>query len=151
MQEATLPSPDMGANGYHLRRIAAKAISALEVIAPNYPDGAHPGAEKLEDFFLACAAAAATVGKQNAELEVSPESVEGEPSDTQQLTATTGGSDGTVSYLSTDTQVATVSGAGLVTLVDVGTASIVVSLSEGTDHRAASVVVPVTVTEAEEE
>lgn len=57
MREATLPSPDVGSNGFHLRRVAAKAISAVEVVGPKYPDGKHPKATPLRAFFLACAAA----------------------------------------------------------------------------------------------
>lgn len=57
MQEATLPSPDTGSNGFHLRRVAVKAISGLEVVAMSYPDGKHPGAPKLKAFFDACSAA----------------------------------------------------------------------------------------------
>jgi len=56
MQEASLPSPDTGANGYHLRRVAVRAISQLEVVAMSYPDGKHPGAAKLKAFFEAAAA-----------------------------------------------------------------------------------------------
>lgn len=62
MQEFTLPSPGIGGKGHHLRRIAAQAISYIEVNAPAYTGGAgltgkHPAADELEAFFLACAAA----------------------------------------------------------------------------------------------
>lgn len=57
MREASLPSPDIGGNGFHLRRVAAKAISSVETVAPRYPDGKHPKAGALRAFFLACAAA----------------------------------------------------------------------------------------------
>lgn len=58
MREATLPSPNIGPRGYHLRRIAAQAISQLEVVAARYADGKHPDAGALADFFAACKAAA---------------------------------------------------------------------------------------------
>jgi len=56
MQEASLPSPDIGAKGYHLRRMAANVISQLEVVAMSYPNGAAPGASKVVAFFNACSA-----------------------------------------------------------------------------------------------
>lgn len=55
MREATLPSPNIGARGFHLRRVAAQAISQVEVIAAHYPDGKHPDASALRAFFSACA------------------------------------------------------------------------------------------------
>lgn len=60
MREATLPSPDIGAVGFHLRRVAAKAISAIQIVGPKYPDGKHPKAGALRAFFLACAASLET-------------------------------------------------------------------------------------------
>jgi len=57
MRESDLPSPNIGSRGFQLRRSAAQAISQLEVIAPNYPDGKHPEAGSLKAFFLACATA----------------------------------------------------------------------------------------------
>jgi len=56
MQEASLPSPDIGAKGYHLRRMAANVISQLEIVAMSYPNGAAPGASKVVAFFNACSA-----------------------------------------------------------------------------------------------
>jgi hypothetical protein len=61
MREASLPSPNCGQRGYHLRRIAAQAISQLEVVAPNYPDGKHPAASELRNFFSFCANALAAI------------------------------------------------------------------------------------------
>lgn len=55
MRESSLPSPDIGGKGHHLRRIAAQAISQLEVVAPKYAGGKHPSATKLRAFFSACA------------------------------------------------------------------------------------------------
>lgn len=62
MLETSLPSPNVGAKGHHLRRIAARVISDMEISAPNYTGavgvaGKHPSADELEAFFLACAAA----------------------------------------------------------------------------------------------
>lgn len=74
MREVDLPSPDTGAAGFNLRRIAAKTISALEVVASYYPNGAHPGAVKLAAFFAACRDAAEGV---NAVILLSP--ITGEP------------------------------------------------------------------------
>jgi hypothetical protein len=55
MRETALPSPNIGGRGHHLRRVAAQAISQIEVIAPNYPGGLHPQATDLRNFFIACA------------------------------------------------------------------------------------------------
>lgn len=55
MRESSLPSPGIGPNGYHLRRVAAKAISDIQRIAPKYAGGKHPNATKLRAFFSACA------------------------------------------------------------------------------------------------
>lgn len=55
MRETDLPSPGIGGKGHHLRRIAANAISQLQVVAPNYPLGQHPSATTLRAFFSACA------------------------------------------------------------------------------------------------
>lgn len=55
MREASLPSPGTGKTGYHLRRVAAKAISDLQKIAPKYVGGTHPAATNLRKFFSACA------------------------------------------------------------------------------------------------
>lgn len=55
MREASLPSPGTGSTGYHLRRVAAKAISDLQKVAPKYAGGKHPRASQLRAFFSACA------------------------------------------------------------------------------------------------
>lgn len=55
MREASLPSPGIGSCGYHLRRVAAKAISQVQSAARHYPDGKHPEATQLRAFFSACA------------------------------------------------------------------------------------------------
>lgn len=58
MREFDLPSPNIGGKGHHLRRIAAQAISYLQVNAPAY-GGTHPNANPLRAFFSACADACA--------------------------------------------------------------------------------------------
>jgi hypothetical protein len=57
MRETALPSPNIGSRGYHLRRVATQVISQLEVAATFYPDGKHPAAATLADFFTAAKAA----------------------------------------------------------------------------------------------
>lgn len=57
MKEADLPSPGIGSKAMHLRRTAANAISALQVTAPKYIGGIHPGTTQLQAFFAACSAA----------------------------------------------------------------------------------------------
>lgn len=61
MREASLPSPGTGNNGYHLRRVAAKAISDIQKVAPKYAGGVHPNASTLRAFFSACADSLAPV------------------------------------------------------------------------------------------
>lgn len=58
MREFDLPSPSIGGKGHHLRRIAAAAISYIQVNAPAH-GGTHPMAGKLRKFFSACADALA--------------------------------------------------------------------------------------------
>lgn len=53
MRDFDLPSPAIGATGHHLRRVAAKAISYIQV--NQRPDGTHPLASGLRSFFAACA------------------------------------------------------------------------------------------------
>lgn len=55
MREASLPTPGTGANGYHLRRVAAKSISDIQKVAAKYVGGKHPNASALRKFFSACA------------------------------------------------------------------------------------------------
>lgn len=57
MRESDLPSPGIGGKGHHLRRIAAQAISQLEISAPAY-GGSSPASVALSAFFAACKAGA---------------------------------------------------------------------------------------------
>lgn len=54
MREIDLPSPNIGGKGHHLRRIAAQAISYIQVQAPAR-GGTHPSATTLRAFFSECA------------------------------------------------------------------------------------------------
>jgi len=69
MRETDLPSPNIGARGFHLRRLASQAISQIEIAARGYPGGIHPEATNLRAFFSACAdsmiAMDATPGTEN--------------------------------------------------------------------------------------
>jgi uncharacterized protein YjdB len=58
IRESDLTSPGIGAKGHHLRRIAANAISQLEVAGSYYGNGRHPDATALEAFFQECVDAA---------------------------------------------------------------------------------------------
>lgn len=53
MRDFDLPSPGIGGTGHHLRRVAAKAISYIQV--NKRADGTHPLASSLRAFFSACA------------------------------------------------------------------------------------------------
>lgn len=54
MREFDLPSPNIGGKGHHLRRVAALAISYIQVNAAAF-GGTHPNATNLRAFFSACA------------------------------------------------------------------------------------------------
>lgn len=146
MIESNLPSPNVGSRGYHLRRVAANVISQLEVTAQGYPNGASPSAAEVKAFFDACSAAAATAGKANPVMTLTPATASIAVAGTQQLTVGKGGSSGAVTYSSSDTAVATVNGSGLVTGVAAGTAVITANMAEGTAHKAATKSATITVT-----
>lgn len=146
MHEASLPSPDTGANGFHLRRIAVKNISQLEVVAGNYTGGQHPGAAKLAAFFEACRLAALEIGKQNVPATLTPATSTGAVGSTQQLTVGKGGSTGAVTYKSSNPAVATVNASGLVTRVAVGQATITASIAGDASFRAETITATVRVT-----
>jgi hypothetical protein len=145
MQEATLPSPDTGSHGFHLRRVAVKNISQLEMVARGYPNGAHPGAAKLAAFFDACRLAALEVGKQDVPATLTPTTSTGAAGSTQQLTLGKGSSTGAVTYKSSDTSVATVNSAGLVTRVKTGSVTITATIAPDTNFRGETITATVTV------
>lgn len=147
MKEASLPSPGVGSKSMHLRRIAANAISALEMIAPKYANGSHPGAEDLVAFFDACSAAAAETGKSDTTLTfgTAGDATEVEVGATLATTLDKGGSTGAATYTSSDTEVATVNSSGVITGVAEGTVSITVSVAATDDNRAATAFVDVEV------
>lgn len=72
MKEASLPSPGIGSQAMHLRRIAVVALNALQMTAPKYPGGAHPNAAQLATFFTTCAASATEFGKTSPVNTVAP-------------------------------------------------------------------------------
>jgi hypothetical protein len=143
--ESNLPSPDLGSNGFHLRRSAAKNISSLEIAGMGYPNRSHPGAAKLAAFFAACSAAAATIGKAIPALTLTPQASTGAAGSTQQLTLGKGGSSGAVTWLSSNPAAATVNASGLVTRVATGVAVITANVAEGAAHKAGSVSATITV------
>jgi len=149
MNEASLPSPDTGANGYHLRRVAVKAIQSLDMVAPSYPLGSHPGAAKLAAFFDACRVAALEVGKRNATaMTLTPATSTGVVGSTQQLTVNKGGSTGAVTYRSTHPNIATVNASGLVTRVAPGRTLIWATMAADATYRERSLTADVAVTAA---
>lgn len=147
MKEASLPSPGVGSKSMHLRRIAANAISALEVTAPRYDAGSHPSAAGLAAFFTACAAAATETGKQNPVLVFATAGGvdELEEGATNQTTLNKGGSSGAASYESSDEGVATVNGTGLITAVAEGEVTITVTVAAQGNYRAATASLTITV------
>lgn len=147
MKEAALPSPGVGSKSWHLRRIAANAISALEVSAPKYADGKNPAAASLVAFFDACSAAAAETGKENTTLTFATagDATEVEVGATLATTLDKDGSTGAATYSSSDEGVATVNSSGVITGVAEGDVTITVSVAATDDNRAASASVAVTV------
>lgn len=148
MKEASLPSPGVGSKSMHLRRIAANALSALEVVAPKYSGSSHPSAAGLATFFTACATAATEISKITPVLSFTgaagSTTIAGTA--TNQTVLTKGGSAGAATYGSSATGVATVSGTGLVTGVAPGTAVITVTVAATATHRAATKTLTFTVT-----
>jgi hypothetical protein len=61
MRVETLLSPGLLANGIHLRREAAKAISSAEIISGRTPGGKAPSAAVLQAFFTDCASKLSTL------------------------------------------------------------------------------------------
>ena len=55
MKESTLPSPNIGSTGFHLRRVAAKAISEIQTTCARSGESTHPNASTLRAFFSTCA------------------------------------------------------------------------------------------------
>jgi hypothetical protein len=146
MIEATLPSPDTGSKGYHLRRVAVNVINQLDMVASSYPLGQHPGAAKLAAFFDACRLAALETGKRNATMTLTPATSSGLVASTQQLTLSKGGSTGAATYKSSDTTIATVNSAGLVTRVAVGQVVITATVASDASYRGETITASITVT-----
>lgn len=115
------------------------------MVATRYPNGAHPGAAKLAAFFDACRLAALEVGKQDIPATLTPATSTGAAGSTQQLTLGKGGSTGAVTYKSSDTSVATVNSAGLVTRVAKGTATITATIAPDANFRGETITASVTV------
>lgn len=57
MNLTNLPSPGTGMNAQKLQIEACKAISSVEISAAHYVPGKTDRADKLRDFFFACAEA----------------------------------------------------------------------------------------------
>lgn len=58
MRDTTLPSPGPAASmGHNLRRLAAAAISSVEIVCGKTTGGKTAGAAQLQTFFTACATA----------------------------------------------------------------------------------------------
>lgn len=145
MIEASLPSPDTGSKGYHLRRVAVNVINQLDMVSKSYPNGSHPGAAKLAAFFTACANAALEVGKNDPAMTLTPTTSNGVAGGTQQLTVGKGGSAGAVTYASSNPAVATVNSTGLVTYVASGTATITATMAATATYRGETITATVKV------
>ncbi len=149
MQDHDLPSPDIGGKGFHLRRIAAQAISQQEISASNYTGGQHPQAQTLAKFFAAAADAAYADGLIQPVFSATPQSITKTNGSGAAAGATIGkdGSSATLGFTSSNVGVATVHATtGFVTPVGVGTCWIIVTMPMTATHRAATFRYPFTVT-----
>lgn len=57
MREQDLPSPVPTPEGFHLRRVAVRVLSQMQLASRGRANG-HPNAEQLKAFFTACVAEA---------------------------------------------------------------------------------------------
>lgn len=148
MKEASLPSPKIGARGYHLRRMAANAISDLEKVAPKYTNGINPNAAALKTFFDACSAAAASLAKTIAAMTfvTAGSATTVAVGATLATTVGKGGSSGAMTYITSDPLIATVNASGVITGVRTGDVTISAVMAEGASHQAASRSVGIKVT-----
>lgn len=147
MREQDLPSPGSGAKGFVLRRVAAQAISAMQVSAPKYTTGQHPAAAALSAFFAACKSAADTLNLLNGLITLSGSGyVEGTGKTYSIASGATAGpavnknsSTGAVTYTSSVPGKATVNAAtGAVTGVAAGTTTITLTMATDGTYRAAT-------------
>lgn len=152
MRETALPSPGIGGKGHHLRRIAAQAISALEIIAPKYSTGIHPEQTALARFFARCLDAAAHADT-GAGLITPVPSITGNRvsvavgATSAAPTLDKDGSAATAAWTSSNAGVATVNGTtGAVTGVAAGSAFLILSLPATATYRAFTRRFPITVT-----
>lgn len=149
MLEFALPSPNIGAKGYHLRRLCAAVISYIECNARNYTSGNHPEASTLKAFFDACSAAL------NDYVQLVPVPTFSPTAKTYSIAAgatvgptlTKGGSDKDAVYTSSDPTKATVNAStGFVTGVAVGTSTITATIPAGAGYEAVTKTYVATVT-----
>lgn len=149
MRETSLPSPGIGGKGYHLRRIAANAISQLELVAPRYPNSVHPDAATLEAFFAACAAGVDAIDGVVPTLSFTPAMQASIAAGPQAgLVLNVGGSAGAVAYTSSVPAKATVHATtGVVTPVATGTTVITATIAAdaANNFKASSITYTVTV------
>lgn len=141
MRETDLPSAKIGGKGHHLRRIAANAISQLEISALGYADGIHPQGQELSAFFDACADGAIADGLTTPPLtlSVASKTYSVAAGATAGPTVDAGGSAGAVTYASSNTGVATVNAAtGAVTGVAPGSCWIVIAIAANGLFRAST-------------
>lgn len=149
MQDHDLPSPDIGGKGFHLRRVAAQAISQQEISAVSYGGGQHPSAQTLAKFFAACSDAAYADGLITPILGATPQFLSKANGSGAAAGATIdkGGSAATAAFSSSNVGVATVNAStGFVTPVGVGTCRIIVTLPMTATYRAGTFSYPFTVT-----
>lgn len=142
MQDYELPSPDIGGKGFHLRRIAANAITQNEISALNYTGGVHPSRTVFAKFFASCLDAVLGSNYITPMLAFTPDfksySIAGGAAQAGPALALDG-SAGAVTYTSSDVTKATVNSAtGAITPLVAGTTRIVASIAATATYRAFS-------------
>lgn len=148
MKETDLPSPGIGSKAWHLRRLCAVTLSALQVTAPKYAAGKHPQAAKLVTFFTACLAAATEL---NRSTPVTTFTTAGDATTlavaaTLATTFGKGGSTGAVTYTTSNAARATVNASGVITGVAAGAVTITATMAADANYRASAKSVTITVT-----
>lgn len=146
MRDFDLPSPGIGATGHHLRRVAAKAISYIQI--NKRAGGTHPSASQLRAFFSACADNLISYDASSANEGTVPVGVFTPAAKQYSIAAgpaagpalNTGGSKGAVSYSSGTPAKCTVNAAtGVITPIATGTSVITATIAASPGYAATTV------------
>ncbi|WP_221795915.1 hypothetical protein [Aquisediminimonas sediminicola] len=147
MRESALSSPNIGALGYHLRRIAAQAVSYVQV--NQYANGRHPSAVQLSAFLAEVKTAVDLLLPVDPVLAFTPsaKSYSIAAGVTAGPALAKGGSEGIVTYSSATPAKCTVNAlTGAITPLTTGTSVITASVAASGGYNAKTVTYVATVT-----